>query len=90
MHCSCEQQDKIAYHLSSIFLKDKIELRPEDETAFMSLKSPEELKYKVLVKGKRASAEDDDGMDLLEEELSIDYSTIEGVLRNPRGRTELH
>ena len=55
MHCSPRQQDVIAQHLIEIFGDHQLQLPPDDELAaeLLALKSPEELREMVLVKGKR-------------------------------------
>ncbi|XP_032234673.2 1-phosphatidylinositol 4,5-bisphosphate phosphodiesterase delta-4 isoform X2 [Nematostella vectensis] len=65
-HCNIENQRKIAEHLENI-LGDKLFKDPVD-TALTSLPSPESLKGKVLIKGKKlkpeqemAAVEEDDG-----------------------------
>ena len=58
MHCGLEQQSKIARNLVEIFGHDnQIYVPPGDDNAaaMIQLKSPEELKYKVIIKGKRVT-----------------------------------
>uniref|UniRef100_A0A8C8MK57 Phosphoinositide phospholipase C n=1 Tax=Oncorhynchus tshawytscha TaxID=74940 RepID=A0A8C8MK57_ONCTS len=51
-HCSVEQQAVMARHLRSI-LGDKLLTKPLNEQQLQSLPSPEALKGKILVKGKK-------------------------------------
>lgn len=51
-HCSVEQQTVMARHLRSI-LGDKLLTKPLDDISPLILPSPEDLKYKILVKGKK-------------------------------------
>uniref|UniRef100_A0A4W6EYL5 Phosphoinositide phospholipase C n=1 Tax=Lates calcarifer TaxID=8187 RepID=A0A4W6EYL5_LATCA len=51
-HCSVEQQTVMAQHLRSI-LGDKLLTKPLHGVDSHSLPSPEELKWKILVKGKK-------------------------------------
>ena len=59
MHCSLEGQDRIAHFLQTIFgSTNQLQMPVDAEHAktFAALHSPEELKYKLLVKGKRTVA----------------------------------
>ncbi|RVE60107.1 hypothetical protein OJAV_G00195100 [Oryzias javanicus] len=56
-HCSLEQQAVMARHLRSI-LGDKLLLRPLTTEESKYLPSPEDLKGKILVKGKREESEE--------------------------------
>uniref|UniRef100_A0A8C4EPX8 Phosphoinositide phospholipase C n=1 Tax=Dicentrarchus labrax TaxID=13489 RepID=A0A8C4EPX8_DICLA len=51
-HCSVEQQTVMARHLRSI-LGDKLLTKPVSDLDPHKLPSPEELKFKILVKGKK-------------------------------------
>uniref|UniRef100_A0A3Q3NFQ8 Phosphoinositide phospholipase C n=1 Tax=Mastacembelus armatus TaxID=205130 RepID=A0A3Q3NFQ8_9TELE len=51
-HCSVEQQAIMAQHLQSI-LRDKLLTKPLDGLASQNLPSPEDIKGKILVKGKK-------------------------------------
>ncbi|XP_036397583.1 1-phosphatidylinositol 4,5-bisphosphate phosphodiesterase delta-3-A-like isoform X2 [Megalops cyprinoides] len=53
-HCSVEQQAVMAQHLHTI-LGDKLLTKPLNGQLLKTLPSPEELKWRILVKGKRAS-----------------------------------
>jgi len=62
-HCSIDQQKVMARHLIEI-LGDSLCCDPVDENR-TSLPTPESLKYKILIKGKKLSAEKEgDGDDL--------------------------
>lgn len=54
-HCSCQQQTVMAEHLKSI-LGDKLSIN-EVEDDLQYLPSPEDLKGKILIKGKKLSSE---------------------------------
>uniref|UniRef100_A0A3B3DHV3 Phosphoinositide phospholipase C n=1 Tax=Oryzias melastigma TaxID=30732 RepID=A0A3B3DHV3_ORYME len=56
-HCSLEQQAVMAQHLRSI-LGDKLLLRPLCSEESKYLPSPEDLKGKILVKGKKEESEE--------------------------------
>ncbi|XP_052126651.1 1-phosphatidylinositol 4,5-bisphosphate phosphodiesterase zeta-1 [Frankliniella occidentalis] len=70
-HCTPEQQKRLAFHISDVF-GDLLYLEdvPEDLEA---LPSPEELKHRILIKGRKAApvqtpeseSDDDDEMDSL-------------------------
>uniref|UniRef100_A0A3B3ZAQ0 Phosphoinositide phospholipase C n=1 Tax=Periophthalmus magnuspinnatus TaxID=409849 RepID=A0A3B3ZAQ0_9GOBI len=51
-HCSVEQQAVMAKHLRSI-LGNRLLTKPLSDQALNELPSPEELKYRILVKGKK-------------------------------------
>ncbi|XP_021571253.1 1-phosphatidylinositol 4,5-bisphosphate phosphodiesterase eta-1 [Carlito syrichta] len=51
-HCSIQQQRKIAQYLKGIF-RDKLDLSSVDTGEFKQLPSPQSLKGKILVKGKK-------------------------------------
>ncbi|XP_013877977.1 1-phosphatidylinositol 4,5-bisphosphate phosphodiesterase delta-3-A [Austrofundulus limnaeus] len=51
-HCSVEQQAVMARHLRTI-LGEKLLTKPLDELPVKELPSPEELKWRILVKGKK-------------------------------------
>ncbi|KAJ8414288.1 hypothetical protein AAFF_G00051580, partial [Aldrovandia affinis] len=53
-HCSLEQQEVMAQHLHTI-LGDKLLTKPLNSQLLKSLPSPEELKWRILVKGKKES-----------------------------------
>ncbi|XP_035263034.1 1-phosphatidylinositol 4,5-bisphosphate phosphodiesterase delta-3-A-like isoform X1 [Anguilla anguilla] len=53
-HCSVEQQEVMARHLCTI-LGDKLLTQPLNGQPLQNLPSPEELKWKILVKGKKES-----------------------------------
>ncbi|XP_015234819.1 PREDICTED: 1-phosphatidylinositol 4,5-bisphosphate phosphodiesterase delta-3-A-like isoform X1 [Cyprinodon variegatus] len=57
-HCSVEQQTVMARHLKSI-LGDKLLLKPLVGLPASSLPFPEDLKGKVLIKGKKEKVEED-------------------------------
>ncbi|XP_060104021.1 1-phosphatidylinositol 4,5-bisphosphate phosphodiesterase delta-1 [Heteronotia binoei] len=59
-HCSLEQQKMMAHHMETI-LQDMLLLAPVDSNK--GLPSPEQLKGKILVKGKKLSAEAEDVSD---------------------------
>nr|XP_060638622.1 1-phosphatidylinositol 4,5-bisphosphate phosphodiesterase delta-1 isoform X2 [Anolis sagrei ordinatus] len=60
-HCSLEQQKRMAHHLHTI-LKDMLLVAPIDPNA-TTLPSPEQLKGKILVKGKKLSPETEEVSD---------------------------
>ncbi|XP_033021596.1 1-phosphatidylinositol 4,5-bisphosphate phosphodiesterase delta-1 isoform X1 [Lacerta agilis] len=60
-HCSLEQQKTIAYHMHNI-LEDMLLVAPVDSDA-SELPSPEQLKGKILVKGKKLSPETEEVSD---------------------------
>eukprot|EP00742_Colponemidia_sp_Colp-10_P007340 GILJ01007899.1.p1 GENE.GILJ01007899.1~~GILJ01007899.1.p1 ORF type:complete len:946 (+),score=206.27 GILJ01007899.1:50-2887(+) len=76
MHCSLAQQERIAFYLTSI-LGDSLVTLPFDADKMASLPSPNELRNKVLVKGKRLSSV---GNEAEEEEEPEDDTTSEPVL----------
>ncbi|XP_053198662.1 1-phosphatidylinositol 4,5-bisphosphate phosphodiesterase delta-1a [Scomber japonicus] len=53
-HCSVDQQKLMAHHLISI-LGDALVTKPLGDTMPTNLPSPEELKGKILIKGKRSN-----------------------------------
>ncbi|XP_059489127.1 1-phosphatidylinositol 4,5-bisphosphate phosphodiesterase delta-4-like isoform X2 [Neocloeon triangulifer] len=67
VHCSAEQQARMAHHLASI-LGDMLYLEPVDD--LVQLPSPEELKHKVIVKAKKLKQCVRDSTDGTEESLS--------------------
>ncbi|XP_008110417.1 1-phosphatidylinositol 4,5-bisphosphate phosphodiesterase delta-1 isoform X4 [Anolis carolinensis] len=60
-HCSLDQQKRIAHHLHTI-LKDMLLVAPIDPNANV-LPSPEQLKGKILVKGKKLGLETEEVSD---------------------------
>ncbi|KAL7386955.1 hypothetical protein ABVT39_016153 [Epinephelus coioides] len=84
-HCSVEQQEVMARHMSSI-LGSALVTSPLGDGMPDNFPSPEELKGKFLIKGKRlnkleasfaAEAADDDDIDVTEEEESNDEDEAE-------------
>ncbi|KAJ8364483.1 hypothetical protein SKAU_G00133140 [Synaphobranchus kaupii] len=55
-HCSVEQQEVMARHLRTI-LGEKLLTKPLNGQPLKSLPSPEELKWRILVKGKKESVQ---------------------------------
>ncbi|XP_053091006.1 1-phosphatidylinositol 4,5-bisphosphate phosphodiesterase eta-1 isoform X2 [Pangasianodon hypophthalmus] len=87
-HCSVQQQKKIAQHLKEIF-KEKLDLGDILTKDSKQLASPNSLKGKILIKGKRlppylsADAEegevsDDDSADEIEDDFKLKNSTSNG------------
>uniref|UniRef100_A0A8B9GXE6 Phosphoinositide phospholipase C n=1 Tax=Astyanax mexicanus TaxID=7994 RepID=A0A8B9GXE6_ASTMX len=87
-HCSIQQQKKIAQHLKEIF-KDKLDVGELLHRDSKQLPSPNGLKGKILLKGKRlppylsADAEegevsDDDSADEIEDDFKLKNSTSNG------------
>ncbi|XP_072551075.1 1-phosphatidylinositol 4,5-bisphosphate phosphodiesterase eta-1 isoform X2 [Salminus brasiliensis] len=87
-HCSIQQQKKIAQHLKEIF-KDKLDVGEFLNRESKQLPSPNSLKGKILLKGKRlppylsADAEegevsDDDSADEIEDDFKLKNSTSNG------------
>ena len=56
-HCSIEQQERQVLDMKEIF-GDKLAMPLVGE--YTSLPSPEQLKYKILIKGKRSEGDPDD------------------------------
>ncbi|KAK7945111.1 hypothetical protein WMY93_000839 [Mugilogobius chulae] len=90
-HCSVEQQEVMAHHLSSI-LGSALVTKPLGDNMPTTFPSPEELKGKFLIKGKRmnkleslftqeADAED---TDVTEEEESGDEEEVDGKKKNKK------
>ncbi|GAA6087583.1 1-phosphatidylinositol 4,5-bisphosphate phosphodiesterase eta-1 isoform X1, partial [Tachysurus ichikawai] len=84
-HCSVQQQKKIAQHLKEIF-KEKLDLGDILTKDSKQLPSPNRLKEKILIKGKRlppylsADAEegevsDDDSADEIEDDFKLKNNT---------------
>jgi len=84
-HCSIKQQDVMAKYMRSIF-GDKLQL-PLAEAA-EKLPSPEDLKYKILIKGKRMKDEghnDDDDEESLkssDKEPKVDFKNKKNLEHN--------
>ncbi|KAM9480850.1 1-phosphatidylinositol 4,5-bisphosphate phosphodiesterase eta-1 isoform 1-T1 [Clarias gariepinus] len=87
-HCSVQQQKKIAQYLKEIF-KEKLDLGDLLNKDSKQLPSPNNLKGKILIKGKRlppylsADAEegevsDDDSADEIEDDFKLKNSTSNG------------
>ncbi|XP_017570909.1 1-phosphatidylinositol 4,5-bisphosphate phosphodiesterase eta-1 isoform X2 [Pygocentrus nattereri] len=87
-HCSIQQQKKIAQHLKEIF-KEKLDVGELLTRDSKQLPSPNSLKGKILIKGKRlpsylsADAEegevsDDDSADEIEDDFKLKNSTSNG------------
>ncbi|XP_073706742.1 1-phosphatidylinositol 4,5-bisphosphate phosphodiesterase eta-1 isoform X2 [Garra rufa] len=87
-HCSIQQQKKIAQHLKEIF-GDKLDVGEALNKDPKQLPSPNSLKGKILIKGKRlppylsADAEegevsDDDSADEIEDDFKLKNSTSNG------------
>ncbi|XP_066541402.1 1-phosphatidylinositol 4,5-bisphosphate phosphodiesterase eta-1 [Hoplias malabaricus] len=87
-HCSIQQQKKIAQYLKEIF-KDKLDVGDFLHKESKQLPSPNSLKGKILIKGKRlpsylsAEAEegevsDDDSADEIEDDFKLKNSTSNG------------
>uniref|UniRef100_A0ABM0M3I5 Phosphoinositide phospholipase C n=1 Tax=Saccoglossus kowalevskii TaxID=10224 RepID=A0ABM0M3I5_SACKO len=58
-HCSVEQQKKMAYFMGKIFGKN-LYMRPVTPD-MKALPSPEQLKHKIIIKGKKLKADASDG-----------------------------
>ncbi|XP_077158993.1 1-phosphatidylinositol 4,5-bisphosphate phosphodiesterase delta-1 isoform X1 [Paroedura picta] len=77
-HCSLEQQKMMAHHLQAI-LQDMLLLAPVDSNK--SLPSPEQLKGKILVKGKKLSTEaeevsdEDEAAEMEDESVKIEVES---------------
>ncbi|XP_017338867.1 1-phosphatidylinositol 4,5-bisphosphate phosphodiesterase delta-3-A isoform X2 [Ictalurus punctatus] len=78
-HCSVEQQEVMAQQLRSI-LGDKLLTKPLNNHKCDSLPSPEELKGKILVKGKKEQVEQEDSSSS-ESSCSEDESKAEGKVK---------
>uniref|UniRef100_W5UJ97 Phosphoinositide phospholipase C n=1 Tax=Ictalurus punctatus TaxID=7998 RepID=W5UJ97_ICTPU len=78
-HCSVEQQEVMAQQLCSI-LGDKLLTKPLNNHKCDSLPSPEELKGKILVKGKKEQVEQEDSSSS-ESSCSEDESKAEGKVK---------
>ncbi|XP_046720714.1 1-phosphatidylinositol 4,5-bisphosphate phosphodiesterase eta-1 isoform X3 [Silurus meridionalis] len=87
-HCSVQQQKKIAQYLKELF-KDKLDLGDILNKDSTQLPSPNSLKGKILIKGKRlppylsADAEegevsDDDSADEIEDDFKLKNNTSNG------------
>ncbi|XP_026884869.2 1-phosphatidylinositol 4,5-bisphosphate phosphodiesterase eta-1 isoform X2 [Electrophorus electricus] len=87
-HCNIQQQKKIAQHLKEIF-KEKLDVGMVLNRDSKHLPSPNSLKGKILIKGKRlppylsADAEegevsDDDSADEIEDDFKLKNSTSNG------------
>ncbi|KAI4873244.1 hypothetical protein NFI96_020578 [Prochilodus magdalenae] len=87
-HCSIQQQKKIAQHLKEIF-REKLDVGELLHRDSKQLPSPNSLKGKILIKGKRlppylsADAEegevsDDDSADEIEDDFKLKNSTSNG------------
>ncbi|XP_044288686.1 1-phosphatidylinositol 4,5-bisphosphate phosphodiesterase eta-1 [Varanus komodoensis] len=88
-HCSIQQQKKIAQYLKEIF-SDKLDLSSVSATDSNQLPSPQSLKGKILVKGKKlpyslgADAEegevsDEDSADEIEDDCKLKLSYSNGT-----------
>ncbi|XP_054846850.1 1-phosphatidylinositol 4,5-bisphosphate phosphodiesterase delta-1 isoform X2 [Eublepharis macularius] len=77
-HCSIEQQKTMAHHLQTI-LQDALLLAPLDSNKY--LPSPEQLKGKILIKGKKLSAEaeevsdEDEAAEMEDESVKIEVES---------------
>ncbi|XP_028817702.1 1-phosphatidylinositol 4,5-bisphosphate phosphodiesterase eta-1 isoform X3 [Denticeps clupeoides] len=91
-HCSIQQQKKIAQHLKEIF-GDKLDVCEALHKDPKQLPSPNSLKGKILIKGKRlppyisADAEegevsDDDSADEIEDDFKLQNTTSNGSSQN--------
>jgi hypothetical protein len=80
-HCSLDQQQRMVYHLKMI-LKEMLYL--PSENALKRLPSPEELKYKVLIKGKRINENTE------EEEAEAEDPDEDAEPTTPSGKTRSH
>ncbi|XP_058517451.1 1-phosphatidylinositol 4,5-bisphosphate phosphodiesterase eta-1 [Ochotona princeps] len=80
-HCSIQQQRKIAQYLKGIF-QDKLDLSSVDTGEYKQLPSPQSLKGKILVKGKKlpyhlgdeaeeGEVSDEDSADEIEDECKF-------------------
>ncbi|XP_031229849.1 1-phosphatidylinositol 4,5-bisphosphate phosphodiesterase eta-1 isoform X3 [Mastomys coucha] len=80
-HCSIQQQRKIAQYLKGIF-QDKLDLSSVDTGEYRQLPSPQSLKGKILVKGKKlpyhlgddaeeGEVSDEDSADEIEDECKF-------------------
>ncbi|TSK14618.1 1-phosphatidylinositol 4,5-bisphosphate phosphodiesterase delta-3-A [Bagarius yarrelli] len=78
-HCSVEQQAVMAQQLRSI-LGDKLLTKPLNNHQCDNLPSPEELKWKILVKGKKIRLEHDSSSSS-ESSCSEDESKAEGKVK---------
>ncbi|XP_027033570.2 1-phosphatidylinositol 4,5-bisphosphate phosphodiesterase delta-3-A isoform X1 [Tachysurus fulvidraco] len=78
-HCSLEQQAVMAQQLRSI-LGDKLLIKPLNNHPCDSLPSPEELKGKILVKGKKERVEQESSSSS-ESSCSDDESKAEGKVK---------
>eukprot|EP00743_Colponemidia_sp_Colp-15_P005877 GILK01006318.1.p1 GENE.GILK01006318.1~~GILK01006318.1.p1 ORF type:complete len:964 (+),score=217.74 GILK01006318.1:37-2892(+) len=67
MHCSLPQQERIAYYLTSI-LGDSLVTLPSDADKMKSLPSPNALRNKVIVKGKRLTSNEAEEEEELEDD----------------------
>ncbi|XP_065069326.1 1-phosphatidylinositol 4,5-bisphosphate phosphodiesterase zeta-1-like isoform X1 [Rhopilema esculentum] len=94
-HCSIDQQKVMAKHLVKI-LGDLLFAEPIDES-LASLPSPESLKYKILLKGKKLSMEkekdDDDLGDVSDEDEAAemviqDGDDVDGLKRDKQKEKE--
>uniref|UniRef100_A0AAR2LJE3 Phosphoinositide phospholipase C n=1 Tax=Pygocentrus nattereri TaxID=42514 RepID=A0AAR2LJE3_PYGNA len=93
-HCSIQQQKKIAQHLKEIF-KEKLDVGELLTRDSKQLPSPNSLKGKILIKGKRlpsylsADAEegevsDDDSADEIEDDFKLKNSTVRPSTEPPK------
>ena len=85
MHCSMDQQKKIAHYLTSI-LKDKLHVKPPRIPGYptVHLPSPKDLMNKVLVKGRQLP-----GIGLDAEDDSDDDDDDAERVKGPKGRGSL-
>ncbi|KAM6443094.1 1-phosphatidylinositol 4,5-bisphosphate phosphodiesterase eta-1 isoform 3-T4 [Liasis olivaceus] len=91
-HCSIQQQKKIAQYLKEIF-RDKLDLTSVNTGDPKQLPSPQSLKGKILVKGKKlpysldADAEegevsDEDSADEIEDDCKLNFSYNNGTTQH--------
>ncbi|KAM4692617.1 1-phosphatidylinositol 4,5-bisphosphate phosphodiesterase delta-3 [Rhinophrynus dorsalis] len=78
-HCGLEQQVRMAYHLRNI-LEDLLVSQPESSADISQLPSPETLKGKILIKGKklngRRSSVEEEGKTRLSQDTAQELSDL--------------
>ncbi|CAL1580092.1 unnamed protein product [Knipowitschia caucasica] len=94
-HCSVEQQQVMAHHMSSI-LGSALVTKPLGEGMPETFPSPEELRGKFLIKGKRLNKlesyftqEADEDTDVTEEEESDNDEEVEEKEKTPKKKLKL-
>ncbi|XP_062982634.1 1-phosphatidylinositol 4,5-bisphosphate phosphodiesterase delta-1 isoform X2 [Elgaria multicarinata webbii] len=80
-HCSLEQQKTMAHHMHTIF-EDMLLVAPID-SKMSSLPSPEQLKGKILVKGKKHSPETEEVSDE-DEAAEMEDETVKSEVEKKR------